>query len=316
MTTSLQGSEPVSHTEILKWKDGKKAVFMLEFDDSVPSHVTTVVPELKKRGMIGTFYINPGARWFEETRKAWEEEIPATGMEYGNHSFTHVGALSVAEFDVELEKCNAEINKCQPDRKQPRLISFGRPGVPKEKWRITDEELKQLLAKHHLIHRQPFYGPPFRKDATEPEIIDEMMKVVDSTIAGGEMGHLDFHGVGGDWLAASTTSFVALLDKLDSCRDQLWITDPISWHKYATERDGAEVKLLESGPDQIRIQLTSTADPALYDLPLTLSTRVPKEWKECLVTQGSAKTTAPVVEGTVHYPATPGAAEITLRNQN
>ena len=39
-------------TSVMKWKDGKKAVFLLMFDDSAPSAVKTVVPELKKRGFV------------------------------------------------------------------------------------------------------------------------------------------------------------------------------------------------------------------------------------------------------------------------
>ena len=42
-------------TTVLKWKDGKKAVFLLMFDDSAPTDVKTVIPELKKRGRTGTF---------------------------------------------------------------------------------------------------------------------------------------------------------------------------------------------------------------------------------------------------------------------
>jgi hypothetical protein len=88
-------------TEILKWKDGRRAVFMLEFDDSCESHVKFVIPELKKRNMVGTFYVNPGNGPFKKYLQAWEKEIPGMGMEYGNHTFTHVGALSVAEWDQE-----------------------------------------------------------------------------------------------------------------------------------------------------------------------------------------------------------------------
>jgi len=31
--------------------------------------------------------------------------------------------------------------------------------------------------------------------------------------------------------------FVALLDKLATFRNKLWVTDPISWHKYVVERE-------------------------------------------------------------------------------
>ena len=302
------GDATQAGTEVLKWKDGKKAVFMLAFDDSCVSHIKNVIPELKKRGLMGTFYINPGNGPFKSQKDKWEKEIPVMGMEYGNHTFTHVGALSVAEFEKELEKCSEVINKCFPDRKQPRLIAFGRPGVPKEKWRITEEEYKKALAKFNLVDRPPFWGPPIHMKTTA-----EILKVVDTAITKGEMGHLDFHGVGGDWLVTPMDQFIALLDKLESCRDQLWVTEPVSLHKYTTERKSAEVKTLESGKQQIRIQLTCKADPALYDMPLTLSTKVQPEWKECEVAQMATKVTVPVSEGKVRYGAIPGSAEISIK---
>ena len=298
-----------SKTEILKWKDGKRAVFMLEFDDSCESHVKIVIPELKKRGMVGTFYINPGNYPFKHRIDAWEKEIPGTGMEYANHTFTHVGALSAAEWDRELAKCSEEIDKCFPDRKRPRLVSYGTPGVKKENWRIGEDEIKQAVAKYHLIQRPPFFGPPFCLPATAAD----MIKVVDRALADGEMGHLDFHGVGGDWIVTPKEAFVALLDKLESCRDQLWITDPISWHKYLTERKGAEIKLLQDDQRQIRLQLTCKAEPVFYDFPLTLSTDVPPQWKTCVVKQGKSETKASITGGSVRYSAFPGAEEIILQ---
>jgi hypothetical protein len=104
--------------------------------------------------------------------------------------------------------------------------------------------------------------------------------------------------------------------QLQDNRELLWITDPISWHKYLTERKAAAVKVLAGDSRQIRLQLACTADPVLYDLPLTLATRVPSEWKACLVTQGPAKTSVPAVNGVVRYPAMPGAVEIVLQPED
>src|SRR3989339_636605 len=165
--TTVKKEEIMSDAEILKWKDGKKAVFMLAFDDSCVTHVKNAIPELKKRGMTGTFYINPGNGPLKSQINAWEKEIPKTGMEYGNHTFTHAGALSVGEFETELEKSNEFINKCFPDRKVPRLISYGRPGVPKEKWKITKEEEQKAIAKYNLIERPSFFGYPFHAKTKE-----------------------------------------------------------------------------------------------------------------------------------------------------
>ncbi len=299
----------IGATKILKWKDGKQAVFMLEFDDSCESHLKNAIPELKKRGLVGTFYINPGNGPFKNKQAAWEQEIPEAGMELANHTFTHNGALTSAIFERELALSNDEINKCFPGRKQPRLISYGPPGLPKEKWGIGSAEIKAALIKFNLIERPSFFGPPFQQKSKEA-----VLKVVDLALAQGDMGHLDFHGVGGDWHATPMEWFLALLDELAAHRDQLWITDPISWHKYLTERKAAVIKVLASDARQIRLQLSCTADPLLYDLPLNLATRVPAEWKDCQVSQGTAKASVAVVDGVARYAALPGTAEILLQS--
>ncbi len=293
-------------TTVLKWKDGKKAVFLLMFDDSAPSAMKTVIPELKKRGMSGTFYVVPGGGPYKAAQKAWETDLPGPGIIYANHTFTHKGATTSAQLDEELAKCNEGIAKCYPGLKQPRLISFGKPGgVP---WTVTKDELNTALAKYNLIDRPPFKGYPINYKTTEA-----MLALVDTALAKGEMEYNVFHGVGGDWLVTPLDVFTALLDKLEANKEQLWVTDAISWHQYAAERKGAEVKVLEVSKSRIRIRLTSKEDPVFYDLPLTLSTQVPPEWKQCRVTQGGKSTTIPAAGGVVRYTAVPGAEEIMLQ---
>ena len=91
------------------------------FDDSMPSHVKNVVPELKKRGLGATFYVNPGKGEWAAFKTAWEKDIPATpGMEYGNHTHTHQGIVSMENGEQEIARCNDAIAKVFPDRKQPR----------------------------------------------------------------------------------------------------------------------------------------------------------------------------------------------------
>ena len=295
-----------AETTVLKWKDGKKAVFMLAFDDGCPTHLKNVIPELEKRKIVGTFYIVTGNRLYKGLQLKWEIAARNPYVEFDNHTFTHKGASSVAELEPELEKCNEVINRLYPDRKQPRLIAFGKPGgVP---WKISSDELKTALAKYNLIDRPPFYGPPMHYKSAA-----ECIAAVDKAIAKGEMGHLDFHGVGGDWLVTPMEWFTALLDKLEASRDQLWITDTASYQKYLTERQSAEVKVLQSDKSGIRIELSSKADPAFYDLPLTLSTKVPADWKSCIIEQKAAKTTVAVQNGAVQYSALPGGGEISIR---
>lgn len=294
-------------TAVLKWKDGKKAVFLLAFDDSCDSHIKTAIPLLRQYGMVGTFYVNQGKAQYRKAAAVWEKELPTNpAMVYGNHTFTHVGATNAAQLDVELSRSAEAIQACYPGRKQPFLVSFGRPGgVP---WKVSDEEKKAALAKYHLIERPAFFSFPFHVKTT-----DDVVGLVDKAIAKGDMGHLDFHGVGGDWLVTPTDMFTALLGKLAASSNQVWVTDHITYHKYLTERDSAQGKVLQADKEQIRIQLSSLAAQELYDTALTLETCVPREWKVCQVEQGPVRSEHLVINGVVRYEGVPGAGAITLR---
>ncbi|MEO5711846.1 MAG: polysaccharide deacetylase family protein [Luteolibacter sp.] len=294
-------------TRVRQWKDGKVGVFMMAFDDSAPTHLKLVIPELEKRKMVGTFYINPGNGPYKNQRAEWEKAAASPSVELGNHTWTHVGAPTMAVLDAEMEKCNEVILKAHPERKQPRLIAFGQPGgVP---WQVTREEFQQGLDRYHLVDRPPFSGPPFHQKS-----LAQMLAVVDDALARGQMTHLDFHGVGGDWHVTSMEWFTGLLDKLDAERERIWVTDPVSLHKYVTERKGAQLKELVSNDDGVRVSLSSSADPTLYDLPLTLSTKVPPAWTACVVSQGKSVTPPlPVTGGEVRYDAIPGPDEIQIR---
>ena len=299
-------ADSVGETAVLKWKDGKKAIFFLAFDDSCQSHIKHAIPELAKRGLVGTFYINPGNGPFQGARQVWERELPKNpAVVYGNHTFKHTGATNTVHLDTELARCHEVILACYPERKWPSLVSFGRPGgVP---WKVTEEEKKAALAKYNLIERPPFFSYPFHvKDRAA------VCGLVDQAIAKGGMGHLDFHGVGGDWLSIPLDVYTALLDKLVACKDDVWETDHITYHQYLTERSSAQAKVVRADGASLRIALTCSADPALYNTPLTLETVVPEGWSTCSVTQGGAKRERPAAGGKVRYDAVPGAGEIVM----
>jgi hypothetical protein len=304
ISLSAQGAE--GDTQVLKWKDGKKAAFMLAFDDSAPSQLKNVVPELEKRKIVGNFYLVTGNGLYAALRLRWQVAAKSQYVFVANHTFTHKGVNNAAELEPELAQCNEVLYVLKPEGKKPRLFGFGRPGgVP---WKVTPQEQAEALAKHQLCDRPPFAGPPINYKSAEATVA-----AVDAAIAKGEMGHLDFHGVGEDWLVTPVEWFTALLDKLEAVRDQVWITDVVSWHQYVTERSSAEIKSLKSDKDAISLEISCKADPALYDLPLTLSTNVPAEWKQSVVTQGSNSITVSVRDGAVQYDALPGGGEITLK---
>jgi peptidoglycan/xylan/chitin deacetylase (PgdA/CDA1 family) len=297
-------------TRVAKWHADAKAPFMLMFDDSMTGHVKTVLPELTKRKLVGTFYINPGSGHYKAMQQAWEKEFSAAGMVLANHTFTHKGCKDVADCEQEITKCNDVLYAIERanGRARPTLLSFGRPGVPQGKWNVTDEELETLLKKHGLLRRpNVLFAQIHMKDA------EAMIAHVDKALSTGKPDTVAFHGVGGEWLSIDTPAFLELLDHIEKHQSELWVTDPISIHKYETLRDTAEVKVEQATADEIRLTLSSKADPKIYGAPLTLVTEVPAAWKKVQVRQAERTTTVRADDGKIVYDAQPGADLIVLK---
>ena len=166
LTISSPAADVVGGTGVLRWKDGKDAVFLLAFDDSCVSHLEHAIPELEKRGLVGNFYIVPGKGALPPKKEAWQKVASSPAVALQNHTFTHAGATTVDQLDDELARCNQAIRQLLPDRKWPRLIAFGYPGgVP---WTVPRDQLLKSLEKHHLIERPAReamrrYGVPFSR---------------------------------------------------------------------------------------------------------------------------------------------------------
>lgn len=306
-TWAQPASSDPGDTRIAKWQDDKKAAFLMMFDDCCPSHVDNVYPELQKRKMTGTFYVIPNKPERLARLAFWEKEAPSSPyVVYGNHTLNHNAFTDAANAEAEIVGCNEFILRLMPG-KNPRLISYATPGGAKHA--TTQDEIKAVTAKHNLVIRPTFQGHGggihFKTGA-------DILKAVDKAVATGSSEYAIFHGVGGDWLSFDGGQFVSLLDGLEARRDSVWITDPISQYKYEAERDTASVRVGVSDGPTILLELESRTDPALYDEPLTLVTRVPGTWKTCRISQGDLKTVVPVRDGAARYEAVPGSLPILL----
>lgn len=305
--TASADDATVGTTRIEHWPDGKKAAFMMMFDDGCPSHVKNAIPELVKRHLTGTFFIVPDKGEYKAHLAFWEKEVPTLpGIVLGNHSFSHKGYSSVENAEEEMVQANETIFKLFPGKK-PRLLSYATPGGVKNA--ISNEQILEIAAKHNLIVRPTFQG---HGAAIHYKTGASILDAIDTAMTTGEAAYVIFHGVGGDWISFPLDQFAALLDGVETRSQSVWVSDPLSIHQYETERQSAKVSVTSATPTQIKLTLSSEADSSLYDQPLTLTTRTPSSWQKCQVTQGSIKSTAPIVDGHVRYHATPSSAPIVL----
>lgn len=307
-------------TRIARWKDDRTATFLLMFDDSYPSHWQVAAPELIKRDMIATFYINPGKGEYRQAVHHWEDELWRQGMVYADHTMTHQGFTDLDGAEHEIGDCADIIRRIVPGPER-RLLSFGKPGLPPGRWNITPEQFAALLQRHDLIDRPTFdkHGAVYHWQTAE-----QMLALADRAIATQGMEYLIIHGVERigpnvkwqDFWALKQDVFLPLLDGLQQrqAEQRLWITDHISQHQYATERDSADLQVRTADDGALHVELTCQADPLLYRLPLTLLTDVPGHWQAARVTQGERDTRVAVMaDRVIRYDAVPGGGTIVIR---
>ncbi|HEY9249696.1 MAG TPA: polysaccharide deacetylase family protein [Rariglobus sp.] len=306
----------VGDTRIAKWKDDRVAAFLLMFDDGWPGQVQVAIPEMQKRGLTGTFYMVPEKGEYKAYAAKWAAALQGGGVVYGNHTLTHGGIQNLEHGRKEIGECARILRELQPG-KPNRLLSFAQPGVGPGKWNINREELALLLKDYNLVDRPPFSG---HGAVYHWKTLDEMTALVDKAVASKGMEYLVIHGVeriGAQWQdfwPLKQDIFLPLLDVLKTRSDahELWVTDHISQHQYATERDTASVKTLKVIANGIQLELKSSADPVYYDQPLTLVTEVPATWRECNISQGAAQTRATAKDGVLTFDALPNGPAISL----
>ncbi|MDA3799691.1 MAG: hypothetical protein PF692_11495 [Kiritimatiellae bacterium] len=73
-----------------------------------------------------------------------------------------------------------------------------------------------------------------------------------------------------------------------------------------------KLKIISSNQDKIKLKITSSLDPKLYDQPLTIKTVDPENWQKCTVSQGSRILSNDVKNGIVQYDAIPNGSEIII----
>lgn len=313
--------DALDDTIVCKWKDGKVAAFSVGGDDSLRSQLYFAIPEMDKRGLRGTWWVNPGrggsvnyknqddswAQCWIACHKEWQVAAER-GHDFANHSMHHLGAKSYQEAEYEIGETARIIWQTNP---RQRLQLFLKGGGTT--WNITDDEMAKLLLKYDCV-----YGRGGGKEdptwQNNPST-DTLKGYVDSAIQEGSWHLVAFHGIGPDceWGGpVDGGAFIALLDYLVEKSDLVWTGTHIEVHKYDQERSSASVSIQDRSSDHITLTLSSLKDPRLYDYPLTLRTKVPEGWSRVFIKQKEASTEHPVLSGVVQYDIVPGKGEVRI----
>lgn len=244
------------------WPGQRRGAITLTFDDSVVSHLDNAAPILDRYGFRGTFYVLPGPdSLFEQHIDRWRKVYEA-GHELGNHTVSHPCSrkhpFTAADRALEgwtLERICDDID--QATRRLGQLFtgavsttfaypcgeSFVGEGpsfasyVPEVArrfvaargvtWAINDPVDCDL---HHLASW-----------VVHDTGAEELIALVQETVAAGGWGVFCFHGIGGDHLSVSVEALEGLLRYLREHEAEIWVDTVASIGTYlSTIRSGKQ----------------------------------------------------------------------------
>lgn len=269
--------------EIANWADNKKAAVSLTFDDWSNGHPNIAVPQLNKRGIVGTFNITSS---FVTNWDAINDAYKA-GHEIANHSKSHadISKLEASEYYNEISAPESTI---ESNIEGLNIATFAYPmGTYNQGIIDTLKALGYVGARGVEPSSQNYtYNFATSEDdyyniLTYPisnSVQDKSFtKQIDNTIKGGGLLTYLYHSVNSpsvtdnNYSAVSESNFERQFDILLDYNDEVWIATMADALKYHRQKNCATLIELSEPTDLTwELELKDTLDDAIYNYPLTI----------------------------------------------
>lgn len=294
-----------------------------------------VLDEAYKKVRSGAFNPSNAREDSSEDRSkiSWNElrSLADRGHEFASHTVTHprLAVLDDPTLVYELEKSREEILNHLGFK---HTFSVECPYGTENERAVQAALLRYQLARNYMpdanvddLDRSSSVNPAnshkeyvrWQRGALTETPMELMKSWIDQTAEQGNIWLvLVFHGVDGvGWKPLTGAELKNYFEYLNSKNRSLWVATFQDVAKYIRERTHATVATYAERK-AISVVLRSDLTGLGYDLPLTLKTYVPKEWKTVEVRQGTQVKRVVVVPennaGYVVYQATPNSEVVTL----
>ena len=222
----------------------------------------------------------------------------AEGHEIASHTVTHprLAALDETNLIYELQQSKDDIEKylgtaytfsaeCPYGTENERVMTYAHKIYPALRNRMSETYLEELnrSSKKNPAATEKEYVQWQRGPLTDASM--ELMKSwVDTSISHDNIWLvLVFHGVDGvGWEPKTGTELEEYFGYIKEREPQLWVATFADVTKYIRARKNTTVTS-KVQDEAIVVNLSSTLDPEIYHVPITLKTYVPITWKSTLL---------------------------------
>lgn len=224
----------------------------------------------------------------------------AQGYEFASHTITHahIAVLDTPNISYELEKSKEDIKDHLGEKytftaeipfgiEHPRAMKYSLPAYPALHNLMTDEYMQEINRGYKTSPGAS--GKEYvqwQRGGTIKTSLQLMKSWVDTTLVHDKIWLvLVFHGVDGLGYEALPHELLdTYFQYIKQHEDSLWIANFSDVAKYMRERMHASVNT-DKKADRFIVHLQHSLNAKTYDIPLTLKTYVPEEWKNVEVKQ-------------------------------
>jgi peptidoglycan/xylan/chitin deacetylase (PgdA/CDA1 family) len=293
-------AEPAATTpprvSVTPFRHDRLAAASFTFDDGHAAHVDELMPALEQRGFRATFYVVTG--WTPDVRSdaakgkaSWADwrAAAARGHEIGNHSATHASLGGVTnEAALNREIAESAVLIAEKTGVRPRSFAYA--------FCKANPRAETVVRRHHVAGRK--YHPIF-EGQTPP--LDQARRWIEAAISNRTWHVYLSHGM-------ASGPFAEHLDWLKSVEDRVWVAPYGEVAAYRRERERATLGVQRAADGEVVFVLAwpADADPALYDVPLTVKIETAGAFAAPEARRGAAALPVRALDGALLVDAAPG----------
>jgi peptidoglycan/xylan/chitin deacetylase (PgdA/CDA1 family) len=280
----LNAAAPPPAARICRWNGDRAAAYTIGFDDFRGSHVDVAWPELRKAGLVATFWLNTGAI------TAWESlaRMADEGHEIASHTWSHARCDRISEAGLrrEIERAIEDIRNHLPH--VTAVPSFSYP------FGLFDDASRRVVSEFHLSARSGITGietaDPDESEWTAlkavgvypPYDMDALNAAVDEAVRGGGWIIVYFHSISRENRRGATTVPLKLFRRhLSHVRDRradLWNATQGQAASYIRMRRAATLSVSILTGDSLEVRLDGRRPDGALPVDLTIAVERPVEW--------------------------------------